>query len=279
MSGFHVLITNDDIRHFESGLARPDAIINHIDSYTLLFYKNNDNYLRLKGICQQLWAEKKTAICLKTGTIRSAFFDMDSTVIGQECIVELASFAGSSDEVAKITEDAMQGLCSFDEALRARVATLKGQSIDIIESVSHRLSLNPGIDDLSKILTQKQCSMHLISGGFIELASCIAKSLSFQSVHANTLEKANGKLTGQVIDPIVGAQAKRNYLLEKCQENTISSAECMAVGDGANDLLMLKEAGYAIGYNPKPVLFDTIDGAIFEGFNALSILLKNRDQV
>jgi phosphoserine phosphatase len=276
-SSFHVLIESENTSSFTSGPIRPNIATQH-DEYTLLDYHSSEAYEPIKTICKQLWTQGKTAICLKTGGIKSAFFDMDSTVIGQECIVELARFAGSSDQVAKITEEAMQGQCSFNEALRARVATLKGQKVDIIARVSERLSLNPGMTELALLLAKKQCDMHLISGGFIELAGPIAQNLSFQSVHANTLVKVNGILTGHVEDPIVGAEAKRDYLLDICKNSGISPEDCMAIGDGANDYLMLENAGFAIGYNPKPVLFDVIDGAVFGDFKALATLIHSRDR-
>lgn len=275
-SGFHVLIESENTGYITSKSTHPGRAKEY-DRYTLFTYNDCDSFQSLKAICKQLWTKGETGICMPLGTIKSAFFDMDSTVIGQECIVELARFAGSSEQVAKITEDAMLGLCSFNEALRARVSTLKGQNENIIASVSERLSLNPGMSELAASLAKNNCDMHLISGGFIELAAPIAQSLSFQSVHANTLIKSDGILTGQVEDPIVGAEAKRDYLLGMCKKTGISPADCMAIGDGANDLLMLEKAGFAIGYNPKPVLFDVIDGAVFGDFKALSTLINNRD--
>ena len=140
--------------------------------------------------------------------------------------------------------------------------------------VAQSLTLNPGICELTNALLNGQCSLHLISGGFVELASYIASKLGFQSFHANTLLRSSGKLTGEVADPIVGAEAKYNYLLNTCKQSSIKPEHCMAVGDGANDRLMLEAAGFALGYNPKPVLFDSLDGAVFGSFLPLTYLIE-----
>ena len=204
-----------------------------------------------------------TCICHPVSEIKAAFFDMDSTAIGQETIVELAACAGKSTEVEKITEEAMAGKLDFIAALDQRVATLKGLSTDIYPEVMERLVINSGLKEFSSYAREKGIQLFLVSGGFVQFAKNIANSLGFSGYHANVLDEKEGKLLGTVSGTIVDGKEKKEFLLRTCQNLAIKPSNCLVVGDGANDLNMMEEAGIAIGYHPKPILIEQTNGAIY----------------
>lgn len=179
--------------------------------------------------------------------------DMDSTMIQQECIDELADEAGVGAYVAGITARAMNGELDFEDALRERVGLLKGLPVTVIaEVVRDRITLMPGGPQL--LATMKANSAHaaLVSGGFTAFTSAIAGTLGFDENRANILLIADGKLTGQVAEPILGRAAKVAALEEISARLGISVADAMAVGDGANDLGMLGLAGAGVALHAKP---------------------------
>ncbi|SMF14174.1 phosphoserine phosphatase SerB [Pseudobacteriovorax antillogorgiicola] len=210
-----------------------------------------------------------TAILWQESPIKAAFFDMDSTAIGQETIVELAACAGKGDEVHRITEEAMAGKLDFEEALHKRVATLKGLSTGIFEQVQKRLVINPGLREFSRHAKAQGIALYLVSGGFIPFAQRIAQELGFDGVHANHLDTANDQLTGTVSGTIVDGAEKRNFLETTARLKGFEPWETLVVGDGANDLPMMKLAGIAIGYHPKPLLIDPSHGAIYDSHQTL----------
>jgi len=205
---------------------------------------------------------------------KAVFFDMDSTVIAQESIVELAKFAGTAEEVHRITELAMQGQLDFHQALEQRVATLKGQPASILSDVSKKLTLNPGIIEFCRLAKSMNTELYLISGGFHELAGYIAGQLSFDGYQANHLEQIDGILTGKVIGDIVGANEKRNFVKNICLQKSFQAQNIIAIGDGANDLPMLTYAGLSLGYQPKEILLSHIHGAVYGGFFILQELFR-----
>ncbi|MCD1635240.1 phosphoserine phosphatase SerB [Martelella mediterranea] len=179
--------------------------------------------------------------------------DMDSTMIGQECIDELAAEVGLKDKVAAITARAMNGEIEFEPAVRERVALLKGLSIGIVdEIIEKRITLTPGGKALIATMKANGGYAALVSGGFTVFTSRIAAMLGFDENRANILLEDGGKLTGHVADPILGREAKVEALHDVAAKRGISVADVMAVGDGANDLGMIKLAGSGVALHAKP---------------------------
>ena len=187
--------------------------------------------------------------------------DMDSTMIGQECIDELADFAGKKAEIAAVTERAMQGEMDFAEALHARVAELNGLGVGCIERCrTERVTHNEGARTLVQTMRRRGAATLLVTGGFHDFADPLAAELGFQEVRANHLESMYGHLTGKVTGAIVDAAAKARALTERRDQLGIAKGEVLAVGDGANDAPMIREAGLGISYRGKPKL-DAVAGA------------------
>ena len=179
--------------------------------------------------------------------------DMDSTIIGQECIDELADFAGLKDKVAAITARAMAGEIEFAPALRERVALLAGLPAETIEAViAERITLNPGATALVWTMRANGAHTILVSGGFTAFAEKIAAKAGFNESRANELLIAGGKLTGKVREPILGRSAKLATLEDAIIRLEIPALETMAVGDGANDLAMIRRAGLGVAYHAQP---------------------------
>ena len=180
--------------------------------------------------------------------------DMDSTMIGQECIDELAAFAGLKEHVAAITERAMRGEIAFEPALRERVALLKGLPVTVIDEVLRdRISLTPGARTLVGTMRAHGAHAALVSGGFTLFTDRVAAMIGFDENRANKLTIVDGhKLAGTVAEPIFGRDAKRAALIELRDELGLAPHETMAVGDGANDLDMIAEAGLGVAYHAKP---------------------------
>jgi phosphoserine phosphatase len=187
--------------------------------------------------------------------VRAIFFDMDATAVAEESIVELAARAGRGREVQEITERAMRGELDFETALRQRVQMLKGAPTSIVDDVAAALTPSPGLAGCVKAAKALGVPCFLVSGGFVELAAGLARSVGFAAYEANRLGASGGVLTGTLAGPVVDAAAKRRFLLARCAELAISPASVAAVGDGANDLLMMGAAGIAVGFKPKPVLW------------------------
>jgi phosphoserine phosphatase len=210
-----------------------------------------------------------TALAVPERSWKAVFFDMDSTVIAEESIVELARAAGRQEEVHRITEQAMAGLLDFKAALRQRVAMLRGVSADVIAKVSRTLTINPGMHEFAKAARARGMELHLVSGGFNPLAARIVRELDFQGFRANELAVADGLLTGELSGDIVDADVKASYLVDICRQRGFAPEDVVAVGDGANDLPMLLKAGAALGYHPKAVLLPHIHGAILHDHRVL----------
>ncbi|TWF54316.1 phosphoserine phosphatase SerB [Neorhizobium alkalisoli] len=181
--------------------------------------------------------------------------DMDSTMIGQECIDELADVVSLKDKVATITARAMNGEIAFEPALRERVALLKGLPIGVVDDViAKRITLTSGGPELIATMKAKGGYTALVSGGFTVFTSRIAAMLGFDTNRANILIEKDGFLTGEVAEPILGKQAKVDALNEIAAELGITAADAIAVGDGANDLGMLGIAGSGIALHAKPAV-------------------------
>ncbi|MFK0163341.1 phosphoserine phosphatase SerB [Rhizobium sp. NPDC090279] len=181
--------------------------------------------------------------------------DMDSTMIGQECIDELAAEVGLKDKVADITARAMNGEIAFEPALRERVALLKGLPISVVDDViAKRITLTPGGPELIATMKAKGYYAALVSGGFTVFTSRIGATLGFDEDRANILLEENGILTGLVEEPILGKQAKVDALNDIAAKLGISADDALAVGDGANDLGMLQLAGSGVALHAKPTV-------------------------
>ena len=181
--------------------------------------------------------------------------DMDSTMIEQECIDELADVVGLKEHVAAITERAMRGEIAFEPALRERVALLKGISAAVVDAlIRDRLTLTPGGRTLVATLKAHGAHTCLVSGGFGLFTGPIADKIGFHEQHANRLVLRDGHLTGEVEEPIVGKAAKRETLIALRDKLGLSAADTLAVGDGANDLAMLGEAGLGVAFHAKPAV-------------------------
>jgi phosphoserine phosphatase len=181
--------------------------------------------------------------------------DMDSTMIPVECIDEIADLAGVKAQVSDITERAMRGELDFEAALTERVGLLKGIPVEQLEQLyQERIFLNPGAETLVKTMNAGGAKTALVSGGFTFFTERVAKDAGFQSHQANSLDHANGQLTGKVIHPILGQQAKLDALETFMQQESLTSSQVIAVGDGANDLMMIKHVDMGVAYRAKPVV-------------------------
>ncbi len=178
--------------------------------------------------------------------------DMDSTAIQIECIDEIAKLAGTGERVAEVTERAMRGELDFTASLRSRVGTLQGADASILHQVRDGLPLMPGLTQLVLKLEALGWKVAIASGGFTFFADYLRDRLHLTAAVANELEIVDGKLTGHVVGDIVDAQYKAATLLRLAQEYDIPLAQTVAIGDGANDLPMIKAAGLGIAYHAKP---------------------------
>jgi phosphoserine phosphatase len=181
--------------------------------------------------------------------------DMDSTIIDVECLDELADFAGIKAEIAAITERAMRGELEFEPALRERVSKLKGLAVDALQKTyDERVRLSPGARTLVRTMAAHGARCILVSGGFTFFTSRVAEAAGFHAHRANVLLDDGAKLTGAVKEPILGRAAKLEALREEAQALGLPPAEALAIGDGANDLDMIKAAGIGIAYRAKPLV-------------------------
>jgi phosphoserine phosphatase len=180
---------------------------------------------------------------------------MDSTMIGQECIDELAAYAGLKEHVAAITERAMRGEIAFEPALRERVALLKNIPVTVVDDVlAKHITLTPGAIALVRTMRAHDAYTCLVSGGFTLFTNRVAQMIGFQENRANTLLVEDGKLTGEVAEPIVGRETKLATLIDLRESFDFDNLDTMVVGDGANDLAMIEQAGLGIAYHAKPAV-------------------------
>ncbi len=207
---------------------------------------------------EALLADRPIDICVQTAPladIRVCIADMDSTIIEQECLDEMAALADIGPQIAVITERAMAGELNFEAALKERVALLEGQSASILEKViNDRISLTKGARTLVQTLKSRGVLTALVSGGFTFFTHRIAQAVGFDDNQGNILDIEQGLLSGKVLPPVFGQKAKLEALSRYCQEMNCQPENVMAIGDGANDIDMVKTAGLGIGFRPKPAL-------------------------
>lgn len=204
--------------------------------------------------------------------------DMDSTLISIECIDEIADMQGLKPRVAAITEAAMRGEIDFAESLRRRVALLEGLDEHALQRVyDERLRLNPGAGIMLEKLQAAGVKTLLVSGGFVYFTERLKARLGLDYTHANTLEIANGKLTGKVVGNVFDAQGKADWLVKVRGELNLKPGQVIAMGDGANDLKMMAQAGISIAYHAKPVVREQASYALnFAGLDGLVNLFTNQ---
>ena len=215
---------------------------------------------------------------LALGDFKLIAFDMDSTLINIECIDEIADAVGKKAEVAAITEATMRGeIKDFKESLRRRVALLEGVPVSALQQVyDERLQLNPGASELVAACKEAGLKVLLVSGGFTFFANRVKDRLGIDFARSNLLDEADGQLTGRVVQQswgdICDGAEKRRTLLEVASLLGVSPQECIAVGDGANDLPMMNEAGLSVAFHAKPTVREQAMVAIDTG--GLDRLLK-----
>jgi phosphoserine phosphatase len=197
--------------------------------------------------------------------------DMDSTIIGQECLDELADYAGFKPEVAAITERAMQGELDFAHALAERVALLEGLEEAVIgRCLTERIFPNPGAATLVRTMRARGAETILVSGGFTAFVAPIASRVGFDRFEANVLAASAGRLSGSVEGRIVDSRVKRDALIEARERLGLPREATLAVGDGANDIAMVEEAGLGVAFHAKPALAAVADARIdHHGLEAL----------
>ena len=191
--------------------------------------------------------------------------DMDSTIVAEETLDELAAFAGLKDKVAAITARAMNGEIDFHGAIRERVALLKGLNVSALEETLAQTVVNPGTETLVASMKAHGATCVLVSGGFTFFTGAIAKKVGFDNHHGNTLGIEGDALTGEVIEPILDKFAKVDFLEEYMKDLVLNADDCMTIGDGANDIPMLKKAGLGVGYKPKPAVAQEVENIIVHG--------------
>lgn len=239
--------------------------------------RNNQTSVRFNVFCEDLTQARKAlvAICLEE-KIEAAIvdqapslaspgllvMDMDSTTIEIECIDEIAKLAGVGEQVAAVTEEAMQGKLDFAESLNQRVATLEDAPESILADVAKDIPLMPGLTTLIEALKAHNWRIAIASGGFTYFADHLKNTLQLDAARANTLEIVDGKLTGKVLGGIVDAQVKADVLQELAQEFNIAPTQTVAMGDGANDLVMMAAAHLGIAYKAKPLVLAKADSSI-----------------
>jgi phosphoserine phosphatase len=202
--------------------------------------------------------------------------DMDSTLISIECIDEIADMQGLKPQVAAITEAAMRGEMDFAESLRRRVALLEGLDEHALQRVyEERLQLNPGAELMLAKLKESGIRTLLVSGGFVFFTDRLKTRLGLDYTQANTLDIANGKLTGKVVGNVFDAQSKADWLANVRDRLNLKRGQVIAMGDGANDLKMMAQAGISIAYHAKPVVREQASYALnFAGLDGLLNLLE-----
>ncbi len=236
-----------------------------------------------EGLRNRLEAELEADIAIMPepmfGKKRLLISDMDSTIIGQECIDELADAVGLKPQISEITERAMRGELDFEAALTSRVAMLRGLPLgELDRTLRERITLNPGARTLIATMKAHGAETLLVSGGFTFFTSRVAQLAGFASHQGNTLIDDGAALTGDVGQPILGRAAKRTALLEAAAALGAGPEDALALGDGANDLDMIKAAGLGIAYHAKPVVAaeaaasirhtDLTAALFFQGFTA-----------
>jgi phosphoserine phosphatase len=256
--GVGVLATTQDVHVLDPGIAAD-----------ILFTPGGADDKGMTERLQSAWRDLPIDIVVQPVTARRKKLfvaDMDSTMIGQECIDELADYVGLKAHVAAITERAMRGEIEFEPALRERVALLKGLPVAVVDEViAKRITLTPGARTLVATMRASGAYTCLVSGGFTLFTSRVAAMIGFDEHRGNTLVVEGGKLAGSVAEPILGREAKLATLIELRERLGLSAQDTLAAGDGANDLAMLEAAGLGVAYHAKPKVAEAAHARIDHG--------------
>ncbi len=276
--------------HLEQLLALVEYCQITIMALNVINTRNNEQSYRFEVHCDDLTLavqklaefaqhNKIEAILIKDApSLKQAgllVMDMDSTTISIECIDEIASLAGVGQQVAEVTELAMQGKLDFAQSLHQRVATLANAPESILANVAQNLPLMPGLTNLIKELKLHNWRIAIASGGFTYFSEQLKNELALDDTFANTLEIINGRLTGKVLGDVVDAQAKASTIKRLQKKYHIVATQTVAIGDGANDLLMMAQAHLGVAFHAKPVVLAQADTSIhFAGLDLLLHWLK-----
>ena len=232
-------------------------VLSHAKSLDILMHCDDPNVISLNLVSALSQRNLPIDFCIQPALNRKKkllICDMDSTLIGQECIDELADFAGVKDKVVGITEMAMRGELNFEMALKARVALLKGLPLNALaKCYQERITLNPGVRTLAATMKASGAQTVIVSGGFTFFSQRVAEAAGFEHHHANSLLEDGAALNGQVAMPILGRDAKLETL-KKYAADFGGPSHAVAIGDGANDLAMIKASGLGIAYQAKPIV-------------------------
>lgn len=241
-------------------------------SKSSVFYVRDKVFLRLDNPGQEHITLAESAIrsgltagIITTSTIKpkALFFDMDGTVIEEESLVEISKSAGKERQIGLITEKAMAGELDFTESLRARLKLLEGTTKQQVIAV--RPTLCQGISELAAWCKSLQIPFFLVSGGFIDLAKPLANSLGFTDFRANRFCWDGNLIRGELVEPIIDAEQKKSAVIQWCKSHGIDPKNTAAIGDGANDQMMMSTCGLAVGFRPKSILWDKIQVANHTG--------------
>lgn len=208
-------------------------------------------------------------------SIKLLIADMDATMVVGETLDDLAEHAGIKDKIAAITARAMNGELDFEAALRERVGLLRGLPESALQQTLDKMVLMSGAHELIAALKKNGATCVQVSGGFTFFTGAVAQKLGFDHHHGNVLGVENGKLTGEVIGPILDKNAKLRFLNEYAAKLGIGADQIMAIGDGANDIPMLLAAGIGIGYQPKAAVAEAVDNLVVHGdLSAAALLIR-----
>lgn len=242
--------------------------INHRNNQTSCrFQVNCDDFIKTRKAVADFALANKIEAALLTDVPKLAVpgllvMDMDSTTIEIECIDEIAKLAGVGEEVAEVTERAMLGELDFAQSLHQRVATLADSPESILSDVAKNIPLMAGLKPLMVELKKHNWRIAIASGGFTYFADHLKETLNLDAAFANTLEIIDGKLTGKVLGSVVDAQVKADSLAILSKEYQISKAQTVAMGDGANDLVMMAAASFGVAFHAKPIVLAQADSSI-----------------
>lgn len=241
-------------------------------NYYLLDHEQEPGSIKVNELRESLSVDINTIPdTFNPGETALLITDMDSTLISIECVDEIADFLNIKHLVSEITESAMRGEIDFNTSLKKRVKLLKGLDYAVLDKVYHeRLQLNPGAEQLITGLQQRNVKTALVSGGFTFFTDRLKERLNLDFTVSNKLEVEEGSLTGEVLGEIVNGDVKRGFLKQLMEELKITSSQVIAVGDGANDLPMLKLSGMGVAYRAKPVVQEQADVVLnYSGLDAI----------
>lgn len=273
----HVLVFNsetlaqDVLTLVQSAAQRPTAIAAlkpHTDLALAYVLKYHGDLSHIKSTVSQCTLNAEIAVFSQAPSLLEPgllVMDMDSTAIQIECIDEIARLAGVYDEVAAVTQQAMQGQLAFSDSLRQRVAKLAGVELNLLNQLKEDLPLMPGVFALCQALKQANWTLAIASGGFVPFAQKVQSVLGLDRIHANELGDDGDKLTGEVHGDIVDADEKARFLTRYAQELGLAKSQTMAMGDGANDLVMMAASGLGVAVHGKPKVVAEADVAINHG--------------